>query len=234
MFLPGGAKHQVGLISPRISRYLWCQPFLGFDPGLVGPDACRPDIVARRASCLPLKSGRAPAPFLPHAWPGSWPALQREQWRGGCCVCPRAAASRLAHQPLKSIENQPRPSDYRDRNHEKIEGPEQAGAHQCERGSGRMAPFRPCMRMPNPVSARRTSSRNSWRSRYCFATPAFNGLGALLVGADFGLFITTSALKRGAIEGIPARAIKGIWVDIESNGPGRNVWKYRSPDRERA
>lgn len=56
--------------------------------------------------------------------------------------------------------------------------------------------------------------------------PAFEGFGALLVSADFGLFIATSALKRGAIE--------GILVDIASNGSSGNAWKYRSPDRELA
>ena len=64
--------------------------------------------------------------------------------------------------------------------------------------------------------------------------PAFEGFGALLVGADFGLFIATSALKPGAIEGIPAHAIKGILADIASNGSIGNAWKYRSPDRELA
>jgi hypothetical protein len=62
------------------------------------------------------------------------------------------AASRLAHQPLNSTENQQYPSDHRDRT--KIEGLEETGAHQCERCSDRVAPFELC---PTPEAYFRPS-----------------------------------------------------------------------------
>jgi hypothetical protein len=99
---------------------------------------------------------------------------------GLCCV-PQHRRSRLAHEPLNPIENQPYPPDHRDRNHAKIKGLEQAGAHQCKRCLDR-APFGLCMRMPKLILARRTSSRSFWRSRYSFAMPASGDLSPLLVG----------------------------------------------------
>jgi hypothetical protein len=62
--------------------------------------------------------------------------------------------------------------------------------------SDRVAPFELCVRAPKLISARRTSSRNFWRSIYCFAMTASKSLRTLLVGVNFGLFKTTSALPR--------------------------------------
>jgi hypothetical protein len=73
------------------------------------------------------------------------------------------------------------PGTAHGRNHRKIEGLEQAHAHQRESCFDRVPPFGLCMRMATLISALRISSRSFWRSRYCFATPASEDLSARLV-----------------------------------------------------
>jgi hypothetical protein len=114
---------------------------------------------------------------------------------------------------------------------------------------------------PKLISARRTFSRSFWRSKYCLAITASEGLRALLVGVHLGrLFTMAPALRECAAARLltilntrssrplqcgadypPERshcgslqrgAIRGILVKITSNGLSRNVQKPRFPDRE--